>query len=114
MKRTIRNLWTAALRDGKYEQTRGRLARGTHRDPSFCCLGVLCDLHASAAGQLWEGDFYLDEEISLPQEVLEWAGLPPGDPSVEIEGEAGQTTLSQINDDGDDFGTIADIIESHL
>lgn len=33
------NKWIAALRSGKYKQTRGRLQDGD----GFCCLGVLCD-----------------------------------------------------------------------
>ena len=36
--------WVAALRGGKYRQTKGVL----HETPDrFCCLGVLCDIHGT-------------------------------------------------------------------
>ena len=46
--------WVAALRSGKYKQTRKRLK---DKDGSMCCLGVACDL---IAPDDWvdSGDFY--------------------------------------------------------
>ena len=40
----IKAKWVAALRSGEYKQAKGQLRIGN----SFCCLGVLCNLHAQA------------------------------------------------------------------
>lgn len=37
----LKSLWIAALRSGKYEQTKSVLRDERN---GFCCLGVLCDL----------------------------------------------------------------------
>ena len=50
---------------------------------SFCCLGVLCQIHAEETGGYWEEPnseeeyklSYLGEDASLPHAVAEWAGL---------------------------------------
>jgi hypothetical protein len=36
--------WLEALRSGKYTQARQLLRGGDSFCPSFCCLGVLCDI----------------------------------------------------------------------
>jgi len=116
MNRDIRDRWTAALRGGRYEQTTGRLSWGTITEQEFCCLGVLCDLHSAETGEQWNGDTYLLQDVGLPQEVLEWAGLPPDDDTVEVDLKVdnGTTNLACLNDDGESFETIADIIEEEL
>lgn len=43
MKKEIAMRWIEALRSGKYMQGKGRL-RSFYDE--FCCLGVLCNLHA--------------------------------------------------------------------
>lgn len=43
MKKKIAKMWADALRSGDYKQGIGRL-RNEHNH--FCCLGVLCNLHA--------------------------------------------------------------------
>lgn len=40
----IKKKWVKALRSGKYNQCDGQLRQGD----TFCCLGVLCDLHRKA------------------------------------------------------------------
>ena len=48
MNKRIKNKWVKALRSGEYDQTDGTLAEvnlDTGKE-SFCCLGVLCDIHA--------------------------------------------------------------------
>lgn len=115
MNRDIRDRWTAALRGGRYEQTTGQLAGGTHGVPRFCCLGVLCDLHSAETGGQWNGDTYLLEDTGLPQEVLEWAGLPSKSRSVEVLGHPHLPgTLAGLNDGGASFKTIATVIEEEL
>lgn len=43
MRPKVKKEWIAALRSGDYRQGRGQLRS---EDNSFCCLGVLCNLHA--------------------------------------------------------------------
>lgn len=115
----VKTKWLRALRSGKYKQ--GRSALRTPKD-GFCCLGVLCDLHAKATGGKWEKDElgryrYLGEAELPPQAVAEWAGFPgkdvvPGlDPNPTVDGKQ----LAERNDDGRQrFTTIARLIEKYL
>ncbi len=113
----IKHLWLEALRSGKYEQCGGMLHR---RDNGFCCLGVLCDLHAQSYPNMgWQENVanphkrkYLGEDSVLPDAVVEWAGLDDGDPG-NAGGGRGET-LSGMNDRGDSFDMIADVIDQHF
>jgi hypothetical protein len=114
----IKARWVQALRSGEYKQGQGYLSQGGR----FCCLGVLCDLHAKETGTAWERDeaagisVYLNTDLMLPLTVMEWAGLKSECPSVN------QVTLSRMNDainedtDGPrhDFNDIAQVIEDNL
>ena len=110
----IKKLWVDALRSGNYRQGARHLRCGG----SYCCLGVLCDLHdQSKNGPGWANDWtYLGYGARLPLEVCKWAAItreildfPCGltDVSVEIK-------LSQMNDEGASFDEIADFIEQNL
>jgi hypothetical protein len=133
----IKAQWLTALRSGEFRQARQLL-----RTPEgYCCLGVLCEL-AARAGAIPEveefvpgdDDMYYgyglgyrygtqddDSETSLPGKVMEWAGLDVEmsyddntwyGPEVRIR--AIGTTLSALNDEGNDFNVIADVIEEYL
>lgn len=104
MKPEIKELWLKALRSGEYKQAKNYL----RRNDQFCCLGVLCDLHAKAGLGFWDGENYLWEGKVLPRTIQEWAGLNTSEPEAE------GRTLSGLNDDGVDFNEIADIIERGL
>lgn len=105
----IKARWVAALRSGEYQQTRKNL-----RDENgFCCLGVLCDLHARETGTGWdkglEGDYiYNGTSTFLPYVVAYWAGLENAHPVT-----AGGVSLADLNDTGHDFNFIADVIENN-
>jgi hypothetical protein len=82
MNARIKQLWLDALRSGNYSQWQGRLRNGD----SFCCLGVLCDLHRKETGAgRWtsvadERSYELPDnssiaEFYLPTEVAIWAGI---------------------------------------
>lgn len=121
MNAQIKAEWIAALRSGEYPQDKGML----HGDIGYCCLGVLCDLHAKSTGGTWGDDYtYLGEQNGLPIEVQKWAGLDRTFPLV------GDQSLAVLNDgvEGWDeeeecdveyepslpFTEIADLIEQHL
>jgi hypothetical protein len=126
--------WLEALRSGRYRQTRGRLQQPSPSGPTesgFCCLGVLCDLHREFInGQVksntavWDNDgTYLcggfQSSSVLPENVREWAGLDslnPGFPRLRSGGEEhrGYVYLSDLNDKGESFDAIADVIEANV
>lgn len=118
MKKRIAKLWVKALRSEQYNQGMGRLATTTKDGDEFCCLGVLCNEYAystvgKAAGAGWEkygttdSTLKMSEDIyGLPDEVLDWA---------EIGGRGGLDcgVLAAVNDDGQSFKQIADLIEKN-
>lgn len=109
-----------ALRSGKYKQDRFVL----RSENGYCCLGVACDLHdpngwlefsPSPAG-LPGRDFHgKGENTLLPNFVripLNWSFR---DGSTSITDRVGfNVSLSGLNDDGESFDRIADIIEAGL
>ena len=130
MNADIKKRWVDALRGDKYKQTTQVLHKalrnsteGTYTD-SFCCLGVLCDLHIKHAAEPHEGwseddsktvcEFvYLDESTFLPEIVRQWSGMEDcsGD---EVTIDDKRETLASHNDNGCTFAEIADAIESQL
>lgn len=114
MKPEIKAKWLEALRSGNYEQGKGAL----RRQQSFCCLGVLCDLHAKETGEQWEEEaeaehnvrMYLGEPNYLPEEVMEWAELQSPNPPVG----ASNLFIANHNDQGKTFPEIANLIETDL
>lgn len=108
MKPEIREAWIKALKSGDYEQTSGAL----RRDNGFCCLGVLCNLHAIAHPELAlkqvDVSWYLGEDAGLPKAVMQWAGIDSK------YGEYTNGSLADDNDDGESFSTIARIINRNF
>ena len=116
MKKDIKTKWVKALRSGKYKQAAGKLKD----DNGYCCLGVLCQLHAKETklGK-WittDNGYYIDyvvgksvADVELPTAVMKWAGLsrPYG---ISVKG----SSLTNMNDnDGKTFKELADIIEEN-
>lgn len=121
MDKTVKALWTAALRSGKYQQGAGQL----RQEDYFCCLGVLCDLYREHVDPSMGWDPHRlafrvpkDEDgdgtyIALPPEVVtDWAGLGSIRGEYGDDDEAG--ILTEHNDGGMTFAEIADIIEKHF
>ena len=114
MKAKIKKLWVEALKSGDY-------TKGTHQLRSngdrFCCLGVLCNLHAQAHPEIAAEQIlpyrYLGESTFLPPEVQAWAGLKENNPVVKTG--SLEYTLSYVNDNLEyDFPAIAKFIEKSL
>lgn len=76
MKKKIKDKWVAALRSGEYVQGRGQLRDSENK---FCCLGVLCNIHAMEnpdfAPTQTNKDSYGGEWLVLPKIVEDWAGI---------------------------------------
>ena len=120
MNAVVKDKWVRALRSGEYAQGMYSLKDTAEGITRYCCLGVLCDLHSKETGNQWsEEDDYLEEDTSLPPEVIEWAGLDSDLPHIR----SLDTNLATINDgDGHvnspfraySFQEIADLIEQNL
>lgn len=91
-------LWVAALRSGKYKQTKYRL----RDEKGYCCLGVACQVFKEQTGN--PVDF---NRAMLPYDVMCWLGL------VTLTGATSETSLVTLNDLKEKtFEEIADFIES--
>lgn len=117
MKPVIKRMWVKALRSGQYKQTTQQL----RDDDKFCCLGVLCDLHAKATGKSkWDGSVFqtraYHDSMEVPKPVQRWAGLRDCNPSVQGRRVHGElcTSLAELNDNGYGFKRIATVIEKEL
>ena len=118
----IKQRWLDALRSGEYKQTMENLQDSN----GFCCLGVLCDLHAQERGMNWvrrtDGYELYGETQTLPLSVQEWAGLDNDiggmvDFDYERDGVmyVKSESLPEINDTWNkNFNEIADLIETQL
>jgi len=111
MDKRIKARWLKALRGQRYLQGTGGLRFGN----SFCCLGVLCDLHAKESFLGWDYDAdtglyrYLGETVMLPRSVCKWAGIDTSNPLVL------KVALSTHNDTKKlSFERIGRLIERHL
>lgn len=108
--------WIKALESGEYKQGRKVLVTAAAKGDSFCCLGVLCDLavrakviEAPPAVKIGETFYYGEcrDEVSLPSEVREWAGLTSYYGYYDDD-----SSLAELNDMGKTFKTIAKVIKS--
>lgn len=124
MKRAIARKWAQALESGEYKQTTGSL-----RDSQgFCCLGVLCNLHAQEHSEIsadeTDPSSYLTADAVLPETVMEWAGMRYEDGRFINKVEVGIQTeeyygryascLIELNDELEyEFKDIAKVIRKH-
>lgn len=111
MNKRIKTKWIKALRSREYKQCKDVLKNNN----TFCCLGVLCDLHAKEKKikNPWQTDnSYLDTYVTgvLPKVVISWSGLPDANPVVGVN----KIALSDLNDTGTKFNKIANYIEKWL
>lgn len=113
MRKDIAMAWAKAL--PKYKQTQQRLRRELDDGSTgFCCMGVLCNLHAQAHPEFaatQTSPTTYDGFSSFPSErVLQWAGLNSENGAYGMDGD------SLVNDNDrrlHNFEQIADTIEKH-
>lgn len=125
------SLLTAALRSGKYTQTRGVLCRTA---PSMagpighCCLGVACEVaiengvnvHKAPCTAYSPGTECMEYDharIDLPVSVRDWYGFQSRDGLYQLAlygGSQARRSLSADNDHGRTFHEIADFIDANF
>ncbi len=108
MDKELKVKWVAALRSGKFEQTRNVL-RGA--SGGFCCLGVLLDV--SSLGGHWErGGVYSTPEYEIEADLCrlrENLGI-----SVEAHNKLVHMNDGERGERQHSFAEIADWIEANL
>lgn len=114
MKRSIARQWAKALESGEYKQGIGRLRNGD----KFCCLGVLCNLHAQAhpeiAGKQKNKNNYLDMLGELPYQVMKWANVKNNEGHFYDSQNLLECNLITLNDTEKlNFSEIAKVIRKH-
>lgn len=129
MKKEWADKWIAALRSGNYLQGRGSLMQLNRSEPdavpSFCCLGVLCDI-AKAEPEVkghWDSKFFRTacghDELGYRQDS---ALIPPAVQKAtgmltdwgQFRTAEGDEQLTNLNDKaGKSFEEIAQVIEKH-
>ena len=121
--------WVKALRSGKFKQGQGTLKQYDRKgNAQHCCLGVLCELYnkdmkKNKKKMLPEKVCDNDSDFShgysrfggkkedLPKEVKDWAGMSSS--LGNFDDPFSQPCLADLNDTGQKFKTIADIIEKN-
>jgi hypothetical protein len=101
--------WIAALRSGRYQQTREAL----RTEQGFCCLGVACDVHDPRGWHEQDGNWsHRGVFGELARQLADDYLLETADGRYgpRLEGD----TLTADNDQGMTFAEIADVIEAEL
>jgi hypothetical protein len=123
----IKEKWITALRSGEYAQTTHMLNDGK----GMCCLGVLCDIYSKEKDVDWVfkkphmntsflRGHMLGDSVSLPYEVVVWAGLRSGNPELSFqtldeEYSPDDANIAALNDECNlNFNQIADVIGAFL
>jgi hypothetical protein len=132
MKKTVMKKWVNELRSDRYKQGAGLLKK-KYEDGTIqhCCLGVLCELYQSEMKknkkkQLNEVEedhpniFDLTDTMAysfdgdnsrLPEAVIIWGGIHDQDRELQNCLTQKYESLADMNDNGESFETIADVIE---
>lgn len=118
MNKEVKELWLKALKSGEYQHGTGDLRIGD----TYCCLGVLCDLHRKISGEggEWKKSEenpwyeYLGSAAYLPEAVSRWSGINRVDGIFYDDETKTNLTLSSENDNSEDFSTVIDYIEKYF
>lgn len=118
----VKDLWIKALESGDYKKGR-YLLRDVKN--SYCCYGVLCDLHSKETGKEWGVPVgvnarhrYDGAEQYIPEEVQKWAGMKEHNPTFQAPHPQDDVvctqTLTSVNDITHDFSEVIQLIKEHF
>ena len=118
MKYKVMKKWIKALRSGKYKQGRYFLKQLDRKNqPRHCCLGVLCELYNEEMKKNHKKSLVIEKtnnsfwvNSNLPKVVMNWSGVRDSDGAIENDE---HLCLTNLNDKGKGFKTIANIIEKN-
>lgn len=124
----VKAKWLEALRSGKYTQGQAVLKVYENGKPTYCCLGVLCDINPDLGEWKDEGDSTYRNKTRLRADTFRmsdsdipnalsygYAYIPHAMHELTGLDEAAQSELANLNDDRKlSFAEIADWIEENL
>ena len=116
MKKTVMKKWVKALRSGKFKQGKKQLKQTNPQGKvNHCCLGVLCELYNDEITKNKKKPLDFSDELVLPRQVMNWSGLctEEGEFEISLTTKSSPVSLSEMNDDGKRFTTIANFIEKN-
>lgn len=116
MLKKYKKRWLEALRGDEYKQGKGKL-KMTNGEAKFCCLGVLCDIVQEDMGIAWteHKGAYPDSPTLhlfdggmhyLPYQVSQYVGIDQTLYPI--------NKLASLNDEGETFEFIANVIEKEM
>lgn len=118
----VKQKWIDALRSGEYAQETCELRQPTTsgpKDTAYCCLGVLCAIQPDYAQADPDGGHGFVSPVDrtrfnyiLPKDLADLYFGGDQDPTVNVDGR--NIRLSMLNDNGNSFTDIADLIEASL
>ena len=131
MRKDVMKKWVQALRSGKFKQGTGTLKQFNSKGHNQkCCIGVRCELYKQDMKKnkkktLSENVYDNDSDFSygycrfggnkedLPKEVIKWSGMKDNIGRFTTNTVPSEYSLADLNDLGQKFKTIADIIEKN-
>ena|SRR5689334_21027676 len=111
MNKIVKKKWLKALKSGEYFKGKGALKRESNY-PSYCCLGVLCELWGK--GEWYQYEFALGRCGYKYKNVL-FASFPPPQYTHAIHISRDDVgILANLNDENDDWSKVIKYIEKNL
>lgn len=122
--------WVKAFKSKKYKQGTGTLKHyDNNAQARHCCLGVLCELYndqmrknkkKTLSEKTLNHDSFSHGVVEfnrnrdyLPKKVVDWADMKGNFGEFYDQNNNRYNSLSDLNDDGKKFNTIANIIEKN-
>jgi hypothetical protein len=103
--RENREKWLKALESGRYSQAEAQLRYLSGKNASYCCLGVLCNLHKDKENK-WDSETFVTHLYGVPD--AEFYEMPPADILKKVNlPQSLADTLAEMNDNGKTFKEIA-------
>lgn len=108
--------WLQALESGEYKQTKDKIWNRNDENPKYCCLGVACKVAEDLGVRKVEFSDVDDWNELLPNSLASFMGMQTDgslENSIYYRGN-GYDTLTELNDAGIKFKTIARLIREQL
>lgn len=120
MDEKLKEDWVKALRSGEYDQAASALKyrEGEEETASYCCLGVLCEVHPEIQFNEILGEYYKSVETEdggcVYQEIGDEVLVGWFMREIGLSSEDADYLMSMNDSQGKDFLQIADHIEENL
>ena len=118
MNKKVKSAWIAKLRSGKYKKTTGVLREVVQGEHCYCAMGLLALTYEEKTGRkLWLRPDSAVRDQKEEKELIKWAGFRENTNIVFgpfVNTNRGRSDIAGLNDRGDSFLEIANIVEKEL